>query len=57
MTELSVTQYAKKLKVTRQAVLAQIKDSRLAKNVTPKKIGSTWILTINNLEDYPLGKK
>ena len=47
MIELSVTQYAKKIDVTRQAVLYQIKGNRLASNVTAKKIGSTWILTVN----------
>ena len=36
--ELSVTEYAKRLGVTRSAVLLQIKEKRLPKNVTVKKI-------------------
>ena len=44
--ELSVTEYAKRLGVTRQAVLLQIKEKRLPKNVTVKKIGSTYLLSV-----------
>lgn len=49
--ELSVTQYAKRLGVTRQAVLSQISQNRLAPNVVAKKIGTTWVLTINEPND------
>ena len=44
--ELSVTEYAKRLGVTRSAVLLQIKEKRLPKNVTVKKIGNTYSLTV-----------
>ena len=44
MKELSVTEYAAKLNITRQAVLLQIKEGRLAKNVTSKKVGATWVI-------------
>lgn len=44
--ELSVTDYAKQLGVTRQAVLLQIKEKRLPKNVTAKKIGNTYLLSV-----------
>ena len=44
MQELSVTQYAEQLGVTRQAVLSQIKQDRLPENVSAKKIGNTWVL-------------
>jgi predicted DNA-binding transcriptional regulator AlpA len=42
--ELSVTEYAKRLGITRSAVLLQIKEKRLPKNVTVKKIGNTYLL-------------
>jgi len=42
--QLSVTEYAKSLSITRQAVLLQIKEKRLAKGVTCKKIGNTYSL-------------
>lgn len=45
-TLLSVTEYAKMLGVTRSAILLQIKDERLAKGVTAKKIGNTYSLSI-----------
>jgi predicted transcriptional regulator len=48
MRVLSVTEYAKLLGVTRQAVLLQIKEKRLAKGVTAKKIGNTYSLFIRN---------
>ena len=46
MKTLSVTEYAKSLGVTRQAVLLQIKEKRLAKGVTCKKIGNTYSLSV-----------
>ena len=46
MQQLSVTEYANKLNITRSAVLLQIKDKRLPKNVSAKKIGNTWAITI-----------
>lgn len=46
MLELSVTQYAKQLDLTRQAVLAQIKENRLPDNVVCRKVGSVWILSV-----------
>ena len=45
METLSVTEYAKRLGVTRSAVLLQIKEKRLAKGVTAKKIGNTYSLS------------
>ena len=44
--KLSVTEYAKQLGVTRQAVLLQIKEKRLLKNVKAEKIGNTYSLTV-----------
>lgn len=44
--QLSVTEYAKLLGVTRSAVLLQIKEKRLAKGVTEKKIGNTYSLSV-----------
>ena len=46
MKTLSVTEYAKSLGVTRQAILLQIKEKRLAKGVTYKKIGNTYSLSV-----------
>ena len=46
METLSVTEYAKSLGITRQAVLLQIKEKRLAKAVTCKKIGNTYSLSV-----------
>lgn len=46
MEQLSVTDYAKQLGITRQAVLLQIKEKRLPKNVTVKKIGNTYLLSV-----------
>ena len=46
MKKLSVQEYAKLLGVTRQAILLQIKEKRLAKGVTCKKIGNTYSLTV-----------
>jgi predicted transcriptional regulator len=44
--KLSVTEYAKRLGVTRSAVLLQIKEKRLPKNVTVEKIGNTYTLSV-----------
>jgi len=44
--KISVTEYAKQLGVTRQAVLLQIKEKRLPKNVKVEKIGNTYSLTV-----------
>ena len=44
--ELSVTEYAKSLGVTRQVILLQIKGKRLPKNVLVKKIGNTYSLAV-----------
>jgi len=46
MQQLSVTEYSKLLGVTRSAVLLQIKEKRLAKGVTAKKIGNTYSLSV-----------
>lgn len=46
MNQLSVTEYAKQIGVTRQAVLLQIKEKRLPKNVKAEKIGNTYSLTV-----------
>ncbi len=46
MEQLSVTDYAKLLGLTRQAILLQIKEKRLPKNVTVKKIGNTYSLSV-----------
>ena len=46
MKQISVTEYAKSLDITRQAVLLQIKEKRLAKGVTCKKIGNTYSLSV-----------
>jgi DNA-binding XRE family transcriptional regulator len=46
MKQLSVTEYAKLLGVTRQAILLQIKEKRLATGVTCKKIGNTYSLSV-----------
>ena len=46
MQTLSVTQYAKTLGLTRQGVLLQIKEKRLAKGVSAKKIGNTYVIFV-----------
>lgn len=43
---ISVTEYAKLLDLTRQAILLQIKEKRLPKNVTVKKISNTYLLSV-----------
>lgn len=45
MNELSVTEYAKQLGLTRQAVLSQINENRLPDNVSARMVGKTWIIT------------
>ncbi len=50
MIELSVTQYAIKNNLTRQAVLYQIKDNRLPENVSAKRIGNAWVLEVKESE-------
>lgn len=47
MKELSVTEYAKLLDMTRQGVLSQIKQGRLPENVSSKRIGNAWILELS----------
>lgn len=42
----SVTDYAKSIQKTRQAVLLQIKEKRLPENVRAEKIGKTWVIEI-----------
>ena len=46
MKEYSVTEFAKQLGITRQAVLLQIKEKRLPKNATAKKIGNSYIISV-----------
>ena len=46
METLSVTEYSKRLGVTRSDVLLQIKEKRLAKGVNCKKIGNTYSLSV-----------
>lgn len=48
MEKLSVTQYADRVGLTRQAVLAQIREDRLPENVSATKIGTTYVLQITN---------
>jgi hypothetical protein len=43
--QMSVTQYAKQIGVTRQSILAQISKNRLPSHITANKVGSTWVLT------------
>lgn len=45
--QLSVTEYAKMLNLTRSAILLQIKENRLPKGVKVKKIGTTYVITIS----------
>jgi len=46
--QVSVTEYAKRLNITRSAVLLQIKEKRLAKGVTARKIGNTYTISVRN---------
>ena len=48
MKKISVTDYAKYMEITRQAVLAQIKERRLPTGVTAEKIGNAYVLTIGD---------
>lgn len=45
--QLSVTEYAKMLNLTRSAILLQIKENRLPKGVKVKKIGTTYVITVS----------
>lgn len=47
MRELSVTEYAASKTVSRQAILARIRDKTLPKGVTAKKVGIYWVLTMS----------
>ena len=44
--KLSVTEYEKRLGITRSAVLLQIKEKRLPKNIKCEKIGNTYSLSV-----------
>lgn len=44
MKAYSVTEYAKKLGVSRQAVLQQIDGRRLDPQFVAQKIGKTWVI-------------
>jgi DNA-binding XRE family transcriptional regulator len=44
--ELSVSQYANMVGLTRQAILAQIKGNRLANGVIARMIGKTYVIYI-----------
>jgi hypothetical protein len=46
MKQLSVTEYAKTIGLTRQAVLVQIWQNRLPDGIIATKIGTTYIITI-----------
>lgn len=46
MKLLSVTEYAKILHVSRQAVLKKIATNTLDKGVSAQKVGSTWIVIV-----------
>ena len=48
MKQLSVTEYAKTIGLTRQAVLVQIWQNRLPDGIIATKIGTTYIITIWN---------
>jgi hypothetical protein len=50
MLKLSVTEYAKRLGKTRQAVIAQIKENRLAKGVKWDKIGNQYVLSVRGVK-------
>jgi hypothetical protein len=47
----SVTEYAKSINKTRQAVLAQINQNRLPINVSYEKVGSTYVLIIKPIQN------
>lgn len=41
---MTVSEYAKRKKITRQAVLYQIKNNLLPTDYSAKKIGNNWII-------------
>ena len=44
--EMSITQYAEKMGVTRQAILLQIHEGRLPVNVKARQVGHAWVLEV-----------
>lgn len=48
--QLSVTEYAKRLGITRQAVIAQINGKRLPKGVKAERIGHNYIITVRGVK-------
>jgi hypothetical protein len=46
----SVTQYATALNLTRQAVLWQCNNGKLANGATAQKVGSTWVISTPGLQ-------
>jgi hypothetical protein len=46
MKQLSISQYAKTIGLTRQAVLFQINQNRLPENVSAIKIGKFYVISI-----------
>ncbi len=46
---MSVTEYAKSVTKSRQAILNKINKNKLPSNVSAKKIGSTWVITIKEV--------
>lgn len=55
--ELSVTQYAAARGVSRQRILARIRDKALPKGITSKKTGNQWVLTMTPEQAEPVNKK
>lgn len=45
--QLSLTQYAAKIGLTRQGVHAQIEEGRLKSGVTAKMIGNSYLITVS----------
>ncbi len=43
--KFSVTEYAYAMKLTRQAILWQCANSKLADGATAEKVGNTWVIT------------
>ncbi len=43
---LSITEYAKRVNLTRQAILYQIKHKTLPSNVKVRKVGNIYVLTV-----------
>lgn len=52
MKTLSVTQYAKQQNVTRSAILKRIKLKKMKKNTTVKRVGSTYIINVDENNNY-----